>query len=1325
MASISSAIRSEGGLLPADLLARVQARDPQLPGLRPDDDDLPPGITINEAINRSWSWLLRLWRKAAPLRQQAADGAALTAETRAAWLEPLCQELGFRDLQRTTAVVIEGREYAISHRAGPVALHLIGFGLDLDRKTAGAAHDARASPHGLLQEFLNRASGCTWGLVSNGRCWRLLRQRSSLTRQAFVEFDLAEIFDTASYPDYAALWLVCHRTRFGGPGGAASTTSFIEQWTELAAQSGTRAREHLRAGVEQAIRRLGTGFLAHPANTELRRRLQKNELTVSAYYQQLLRLVYRLVFLFVSEDRVVEGRSLLLDPRAPRAAAELYDQHYATRLLRQRAMQLRGTAHGDGWEHLLLLFRLLGHERGCPELALPYLGGLLFSEEACPDLDRAQLANRFLYPALRALCEVPDAATGTRRRVDFRQLGAEELGSVYEGLLELIPRLEGERLELQSAAGNERKTTGSYYTPSSLIEQLLDSALDPILDEAASRPTPEAQAEALLQITVCDPACGSGHFLIAAAHRIAKRLASVRSGEPEPPPRALHHALREVIACCIYGVDLNPLAVELCKVSLWLEGMEPGTPLAFLDAHIKCGNSLIGATPEALAEGIPDKAYEPLVGDERQAAQRQKAVNRRQRQEPTVTASLFALLESDSAACLPQLRRGDDGTLAGIRAARQAWERWQRSPTVDRQRWAADAWVAAFCSRKTEQDPQITTATLRTLQQDGPQGLLPETRQRIAELAARYRPFHWHLEFPQVFAADGGGFSVVLGNPPWERVKLQEKEFFAARDPEIANARHAHERKQRIAQLQNTDPQLWEAYREALREQEALSALLHSPALYPYCGVGDVNTYAVFAERMASLLAPHGLAGIIVPTSIAIDYGPRRFFRMLVDEQRLVSLYDFENRQRLFPDVDSRYRFCLLTIAGRRRRSPAARFVFYAQQTTDLLDPQRQIALTAADIAQLKPNTRTCPILRHRRDADIALAISRRIPVLIQDADGTWPERNPWGARLAQMFNMSNDSGLFRTRDQLLHEGWQLQGNCFRRDGASMLPLYEGKMLHLFDHRWATFEGDEERAVTDREKNDPRCLALPRYWVHEAAVVERSDARLAGGVARVGPRWLLAFRDIARATDERTLIVSVLPRAAVGHSAPIVWIDGKFTHLAVGLLANLAALICDSLARLAVGIHLNFHIVKQLPVLPPEAYTQPCPWSPGCTVADFIRPYALELAYTAEDVAAFAADHGYHGPPFRWNPERRARLRAELDAAFFHLYGLDREDTAYLLSTFPVLERHEHERWGEYRTARLVLEAYDRMAAARHGGAFVSCLDPPPADPRCAHDARC
>jgi hypothetical protein len=928
-------VHTEGAVLPPDLLARVVAGDPSLPGLEPETYHLDRGDRLKEAITRSWNRLLGTWRAFQEQLSRLPETDRATTLTRERWLLPLFAELGYGWLAPARAVELDGKSYAISHAWGAVPIHLLGWRTDLDRREKGVAGAAAQSPHGLLQELLNRSGDRLYGFVSNGRVLRLLRDNTSLTRQAYVQFDLEAMFSGEVHADFVLLWLVCHVSRLEGE---PPETCILERWREAAREQGVRALEALRNGVQRAIEALGTGFLAHPANAALREALRRGALDRQDYYRELLRLVYRLIFLFVAEDREV-----LFDPASPAEARERYLRYYSTARLRDLAARRRGTRHGDLWEGLKVVMRALAAGAGAPGLALPALGSFLWSPEAIPHLEAAQLSNEHLLSAVRSLSEVTES--GVRRAVDYRNLGTEELGSVYESLLELHPEvnLDAATFELKVEAGHERKATGSYYTPPQLVQCLLDTALEPVLAERARAPDPEA---AILSLKVLDPASGSGHFLVAAAHRIARRLAAVRTGDAEPSPEAVRKALRDVVSRCIYAVDVNEMAVELCKVSLWLEALDPGRPLSFLDAHVKRGNSLLGVTPALLARGIPDAAYkEAHALDDKEAC---RALGKRNRAERSLLASgaRQTMLEEWATAqsrelvkAIQRLAGISDDTSETVAAKEEVFREIVEGDAYRRAKLAADTWCAAFFLPKRKGSDGITTDTVRRLL-ESPDSVPEALKQEVERVASELAFFHWHLEFPEVFrvgngepenpeAGWSGGFDVVLGNPPWERVKLEEKQFFAARAPEVAVSRTKAERHRAIEKLREDDPALYRAYQEALHRADSELGFLHGSGRYPLCGRGDTNTYAVFAETFRTLLAPAGRAGMVVPTGIATDATTQHFFADVVERRQLASLYDFENRKGLFPGVDRRYKFCLLTLTGRRasrrrRSSPSS-----------------------------------------------------------------------------------------------------------------------------------------------------------------------------------------------------------------------------------------------------------------------------------------------------------------------------------------------------------------------------------------------------------------
>ncbi|HEY9069977.1 MAG TPA: DNA methyltransferase, partial [Candidatus Ozemobacteraceae bacterium] len=911
---------------------------------------------------------------------------------------------------------------------------------------------------------------------------------------------------------------------------------------------------------------------------------------------------------------------------------------------------------------------------------------------------------------------------------------------------------------------------------------------------------------ALLRIRIIDPACGSGHFLLAAARRMAAEIARIESASDVPDEETRRHALREVVRHCIYGVDKNPLAVELCRTALWIETIEPGKPLSFLDAHIRCGDSLVGVfDPKIMEEGIPPEAYAALSGDEKTVCSALKAENKKVKIGHATQGDLFdqegfqkQATEAGRFEAMPE------DTVEQIAAKQKAWAETVSASRDNRDRLRADLFVGAFLATKTAGTKAIvpTNADLnKVLAQLPPR---PGVADFVRELSVKHQTFHWFLEFPHVFARTltgscTPGFDVVLGNPPWEVSQLSEEEFFAAKSSDIANLA-GDVRKRAIEQLKSTNPVLFGLYLDAKRLFEAQNNYVRESGRFKLTCEGKLNTYALFSELFLHLPNQSGRAGLIVPSGIATDDSTKKFFGEISSTNRLARLADFENSLPLFPGVHRSYKFVLLTIG---RNEPKGVFSFFAQQPSDLEDERRIFTLTAADIALINPNTRTCPVFRTTADAELTKMIYRRIPVLINENQ---PDTgNPWGITFRQgLFNMTSDSGLFKTYAQLAAtQGLELRGNCFYEkarpadtpDTASLdrpnpawLPLYEAKMIHQFDHRWATYETDGEtvRNVTPEEKADPAFQPLPRYWVpaeevylkitrvppvlkqawkdsddkvmrymlaywlagyfqnhgesqkcntivqnilggavfgpvqaisdwlasqklekeyplsleeHRAilaALAEgpKADIRSFVGnlIIRRSPTWLMGWRDICRATDVRTVISGAFPTSGCGDKFLLV-LPSQSISLNMGVLANLNVLPLDFVARQKLGgTSLKYYTMRQFPILPPEAYSQ--------VDSHFIIPRIFELVYVSNNIYSFAKglvadcrelniefpslssiknEHLKHTSTalkaFPFDPDRRSLLRAELDAYYAYLYGLNRKQLRYILDPADLTRR--------------------------------------------------
>lgn len=936
----------------------------------------------------------------------------------------------------------------------------------------------------------------------------------------------------------------------------------------------------------------------------------------------------------------------------------------------------------------------------------------------------------------------------------------QHLGSIYERLIELEPVLAAGRVELRPLRG-ARKSSGSYYTPESLVRRIVAETVGPLVAEAAaafetavtalakdrrrSREQRLAElarhdpAERLVALKVCDPAMGSGHFLVSLvdylSDHVLEQMARVETAVPwataeasyrsplaariaDIRGRVLANARREgwtidenqlddrhivrriVLKRVVYGVDKNPMAVELAKVALWLHSFTVGAPLSFLDPHLRVGDSLYGEWTARIADELYRVGALWLSQERMQVANAAKAA-----------ATIARIADSEIA----EVRRSQElfdqaeSALASLRRLYDFWQalRWidpgsRRGPGARSHPGVGPLLRAVFGK------PIEALAAGRVAPRwdgDAEAATVNDLLARVHEIADRERFLHWELVFPDVWTSSfetpvpGGGFDAVVGNPPWERIKLQEVEWLAARAPKIARAPRAADRKLAIAHLGKSGDPLWDDYRAAREVAETAAEVARQSGEYPLLGRGDVNLYSLFVERAARLVRPNGIVGLLVPSGIASDKSAARFFRSIAGSGRLAALYDFENRKVFFPDVDSRFKLSILVFGGAERRFEEARLAFFLHSVEELSKEERSFRLAPRDFAAVNPNTGTAPVFRCRRDAEITTGIYDRLPVLV---DRRGDEPRTWPVEYRRMFDMTADSALFRTAAELAAAGfYRVAANRWQRGGEAVVPLYEGKMVQMYDHRAASVTvhaGNVHRPAqgtpaTDEQYADAAWLPEPQFWVDESRVPRP------GGLG-----WTIAFKDVTSPTNARTMIAAVVPLHGLGNTLPALLPAAGDAAAAVAyrrqaplLLANLDSLVFDYLARQKVqGQHLNLYILEQLPVLPPEAFDQVLG---GRRLADFVSEQVLRLTYTAVDLTDFARDLGCQGPPFRWDDEDRRHRRARLDALFFHLYGLGRDDAEYVLDQFPIVRESDRRCFGRFRTRDLVLAYLSAITA--------------------------
>ncbi|QTN31226.1 restriction endonuclease [Akkermansiaceae bacterium] len=758
-------IRLEGSILSADILDAIERgeRAHQLPK----DFGLDPGAKVKDEIADAWAAARAYWAAYQVKIGRLKEGATGTTETRNQWLVRCSGLLGYQ-LNLAESETLQGKTYRISHRdpaRDQLPVHLIGWHESLDRRST-VPNAPRMSPHGLVQEYLNLTEHL-YGIVSNGRLIRLLRDSSRLVKLTFIEFDLERIFTEELFADFALFYRLLHASRLPVRQDNVAEAP-IEIYHQDSLDSGSRIRDGLSTAVHRVILDLANGLLNHPANDRLRQFAANdpNGSFPGDFYAHLLRLIYRLLFLMV-----IEERGLAHVPGTDKRLREIYDLGYSLARLRRLSEKphFAEARHSDAWLALIALFRLVDESGRGLKLGVAPLGGDLFNRGSLGVLEDCSLDNATFLGALRQLTLFTNPVTRQLMRVNYGALNVEEFGSVYQGLLEFEPRvteIDG-KCHFAFAQGDERGATGSHYTEDELVQPLIKHSLDHLIAEKLKQPDPVA---ALLSLRVADISCGSGHILLAAARRIGLALAIVRTGDDQPSPTAYREAVRDVIKNCIYGVDLNPLAVELCKVALWLEAHVPGEPLGFLDHHIKCGNAIVGfVTRDELDKGIPDEAFKTLPGDDKDIAAAFRKVNKAERKERASGQKQLPLA--------PELQEKLDSVLARMRELSALPEHTPAEIAAKKKRYATqsqDAYllrqiaaipIAQFYQPKTAGNKAnlITDASFRHyLAGPHPQGQATASAWALAE---RKKAFHWFLEFPDIIA--NGGFDCILGNPPY------------------------------------------------------------------------------------------------------------------------------------------------------------------------------------------------------------------------------------------------------------------------------------------------------------------------------------------------------------------------------------------------------------------------------------------------------------------------------------------------------------------------------------------------------------------------------
>ena len=1351
-------IRTAGGIFTHHFIETLKQDMIAHPAVRPESFTLPGHDRIKEkeldkAIAHAWTSLVERWDMV-----EREYGSFDISDLRQRWIRPLFYHLKLEpEYQRADTVPESVMRFPISHmgRTGTteftIPIHSVLYEKDdtLDARAGKGRGVKNLAPHDMVQRYLNLSKKHDWGVVTDGVYLRLLRDFHHTYTRGYVEFDLQGIFGSRDFSSFRALYRLLHGSRFVVPQGEDQAP--IDELYEDSLAMGVRVGEDLRKNVQEAIESLANGFLS--SSPGFLDRVRDKEDGEGQLYRNILMTIYRMLFLLFAEQRgMLPGRG------------SLYSEEYSMTSLRTLAEEPFGEdSNVDLWEKFKTTISMVEH--GVEEMGIFAYNGALFNLSRTSLLtpsdtdNEPKCRNDHFLNTIRHLTTVEKDKV--QQRISYADLSVEEIGSIYESLLDFSPRIseiavdvEGRELNANTffldPRGSGRKTTGSYYTPPSLVNELIKSALVPVMEERIRGVVPgydseyiealtEAERqdaeEAILDINVVDPAAGSGAFLIAANNKLGLELARIRTGELFPAVKEVQQARRDVLANCIYAVDLNPMAVELCKVSLWINAAVEEAPLNFLDHHIKCGNSLIGASPELIKKGIPGDAYRPVTGDDKGISKSIKNQNREELKGQLSLPQVASVrirhehIDWDEISLMADNNPGQAETV--YYAYFESDDYWAR-------RLPFDIWTSAFFSPLKNDLVVPTTLDVRKAQEDHTQvskALFAHTH----NLAKKYGFFHWHLEFTDVFNEEGvGGFDVVLGNPPWELLNLMEKEFFEYKAPEIASARTGAVRKELILNLKSTNQRLWTEYTQELRKVDTETKFIKESSRFPLTAKGRLNTYSIFSEAALHLINREGKGGLVVPTGIATDYYNSVFFSYLVDNHHLYSLFDFENKKNVFPGIGAAIKFCLLTLQKKndRRTNPEIEFAFFLLDPDELANNNKKFTLDKDDFKRINPNTGSCPVFSSKLSADITKKIYRNSEVV----DNENASKNPWNTMFMQgLFNVTSDSSLFKTK-QDMSEGFVQEGNLYCNEDT-LFPLYEAKYVNIYDHRSGTFEGKEEEHIyktkaatnqlSSKQKEDPQKLIIPRYWVPKSDIDRKIPEYWKHD-------WFIGFRDVIQPmTNARCSIFSPIPKYAVGNQLPLIFPLEIDIPLILLFIANLNSFVFDYVTRQKIGgAHLNFYIVKQLPIVLPSRFNN--------QLLSFIVPRVMELVYTAWDLKPFADDVWSNSsselrglinrqweenatekrpdhqaalppswlkhfqdtpisdscplPPFVWSDIRRIVIQCAIDAVFGHLYGLTQNELEYILDTFPIVKRKEEERYGEYLSKRTILTEFERMA---------------------------
>jgi hypothetical protein len=1247
-------------------------------------------------------------------------------------------------------------------------------------KGIGADEESGIPKEGSAAQDIEQVSrylqGCgkKWGVLTNGRCWRLMRagaprdhlrfdlvlflehiiSRENLSESSKIQNQMIRDEDLAVFNLF---WYF-----FGLP---AVSGGYLDLLLSESEANTRRVKDILRENAHIAVQEIAQGFLRHPENGYPEK---PGQAQLDHLREISLVFLYRLLFVLKAE---AQG---LLKLKDDKGAPTLYAKFLATKAvfeLIHKCSASDRTQISNGFNLLKSLFDAVN--TGSTQYDVPAYNGGLFDPENYAELDKMKLTDDAVYAVLNRLIYLDEAEP-----VPYADLDVRDFGDIYEGLLEQRLVLEkvgqSHTLSLRNKKG-ERKASGSYFTPDSLVDHVVRATIQPLLDECGNDP------EKILALKVLDPSMGSGHFLVKTVDVMAWHLTLTckpldKTVLDDNGPEEYTYWKHKVVENCIYGIDFNPMAVELAKVALWLHTASYGHPLSFIDNHLKCGNSLVGASLSCIARpSLKSKttkeasAWVVLKNEDAKDVPAGKTKNKsapKGNQQillpfPIDTSLFSGILES-----VNNILRSSSRTPSDVKAKRTQYLN-DVNVRLKAHRILCDLWCAQWFIPEPDDESvavyesarglyarvkQICGITDHDQRSEALNEVLlhPFLKRVIAARKEGYGPkpmrfFHWQLEFPEAAFTEQGilkkdhfGFDAIVGNPPWDKIKPAKRDFYGPFNDDVAN-RQGPSLDALIRDMEDEQPELAEGWRAYETMTKQLTWFLGNAGIYKHQTAfvegkktgGDPDLFKFFVERSWQGVAEKGRIGLVLPATIWQAQGCTGLRRLLFEKASVESLYTFENYRKWAFDIHSSFKFTTLEFSRKKPKEGHSFPAAFMLRDTRVLEGKMQdrvLSLNLDFIASISPES--LALIDNRSDMEVRL-----IERLHQNFPALGSEDSGWNITYRRELDMTNDAWLFKTREWMASRGftrlrpeknkegqwvqkkypdsrtvilpddlpqggeywvsaneswYRARGYAERKQhfngkertvfyhpddnakkdrktndpdrilpGEIYFPLYEGRMVHIFDHSQKAYVSGEGRKAIWQEQGMEQRAITPRVFVCKVDAEKEADVRI-------------GFCDVTGATNERSILSAIISSCVLAGNT-VATLEGLTVKENLILLSVFTSFCADYLIRQRVSQHLNWTYVSNLVV-------------PNCkdieedTRNDLAHKAAILSCTTPELAEVWNAVH----PEEAWTYEsaerdlwKRAELRAEIDAIVAELYGLSVEEYAMVLTGFPLLDRDQ------------------------------------------------